>query len=91
MKLAGPEYAQLEYRQEYYTRNSGNGALPTAESEHVRKQRTTGQRTDARAGSSQCTNCGKVFEPSKYTVHKQKYCSYRCKRSALASRKIPVT
>jgi hypothetical protein len=68
--------------QEYYTRNGGNRVLPAVESEHGREQSTSGQRADAQAGWRQCTNCGKSFEPSKYSAHKQKYCSYRCKRSA---------
>src|SRR5262249_38055567 len=87
VKPAEPGIGTAEYWQECHTRNSGNPVLPTVNLEHGREQSTTGQRTDAQAGWKQCTTCGKDFEPSKYCVRKQKYCSYQCKRSDWISRR----
>jgi hypothetical protein len=43
---------------------------------------TIEKRSAPPAGSRRCTSCGRDFEPTKYSVHKQKYCSYGCKRRA---------
>jgi hypothetical protein len=63
-------------------RNGTKGAVPAAESDNGREQRQWGKEPMRRAGSRPCANCGKGFEPSVYTSHNQKYCSYRCRKEA---------
>src|SRR5262249_40665526 len=53
----------------------------SAASDPSREQMTMEERIGALAGLRRCTNCGGGFEPSKYSVRKQKDCSYRCKRA----------
>ena len=48
---------------------------------------TIEERTAPPVRLRQCINCGRDFEPTKYSVHKQKYCSYGCKRRATVARR----
>ena len=68
--------------QEWTAERNGRRARCPPPNQTTAENKDNGKEPMRRAGSRPCANCGKGFEPSVYTSHNQKYCSYRCKKEA---------